>query len=59
MYPAEALQPGDAGAAAEDAWWNEVLIWGRDNHGKVKRICGWADDLGRKHKQPLPEGWCK
>src|SRR5881392_431317 len=41
-YPAEALEPGEAGEAAEKAWWNSVLIWGRGEHKKVVRICGWA-----------------
>ena len=58
LYPIEALEPGDAGKAAEDAWWNDVLIWGRGERAKVKRICDWADTLGRKHNSPLPEGWC-
>jgi hypothetical protein len=53
-YPDAALIPGDAGKAAEDAWWNSVLIWGRGEHSKVVRICGWARDL----KMPLPAGYC-
>jgi hypothetical protein len=53
-YPDEALQPGPAGEAAEDAWWNSVLLWGRDEHGKVERICKWAVDLGLE----VPDGFC-
>jgi hypothetical protein len=53
-YPAEALQPGPTGDAAEKAWWNSILLWGRGEHGKVVRVCGWARDL----KMPLPKGYC-
>ena len=45
-FPEEALQPGPAGEAAEKAWWNSVLLWGRDNRDRVTRICKWAVDLG-------------
>jgi len=48
------LLPGDAGKAAEDGWWNDVLIWGRGEHGKVQRVCRWAADL----KMPIPAGYC-
>lgn len=54
-YPEAALTD----PAAEAAWWNEVLIWGRGEHGKVQRICRWADTLGREYKQQLPKGWCE
>lgn len=53
-YPIEALSPGEAGAAAEKAWWNSVLLWGRNHHDKVARVCKWAVDLGYK----LPAGYC-
>lgn len=53
-YPVEALQPGQAGEDAEKAWWNSVLLWGRGEHDKVVRICGWARDL----KMPLPSDYC-
>jgi hypothetical protein len=53
-YPVEALQPGPDGQAAEQAWWNLELIWGRGEHDKVVRICHWAQDL----KMPLPAGYC-
>lgn len=54
-YPEAALTD----QAVEDAWWNDVLTWGRTEHGKVVRICNWADTLGAKYKQPLPKDWCK
>ena len=44
-YPEAALEPGDAGKAAEDKWWNDVLIWGRVHHDRVQRICQWAREL--------------
>lgn len=53
-YPVEALEPGEAGEAAEKAWWNAVLLWGRGEHGKVIRICNWARDLGFS----TPAGYC-
>lgn len=53
-YPVEALEPGEAGEAAEKAWWNDVLLWGRGEHGKVVRICNWARDLGFE----TPAGYC-
>ena len=53
-YPEAALQPGPAGEAAERAWWNDVLLWGRDNRDRVTRICKWAVDLGFK----APPGYC-
>jgi len=43
-YPEAALDS----KAIEDAWWNEVLLWGRDNRDRVTRICKWAVDLGFK-----------
>lgn len=53
-YPLAALDPGQAGKDAEDAWWNKVLIWGRGEHGKVQRVCRWAVEL----KMDLPAGYC-
>ena len=53
-YPAAALEQGLAGEAAERLWWNEVLLWGRDNEDRVHRICKWAVDLGFK----APPGYC-
>lgn len=53
-YPEAALLPGDAGKAAEDAWWNSVLLWGREHHDRVARICTWARDL----KMKMPDGYC-
>lgn len=53
-YPVEALEPGEAGEAAEKSWWNAVLLWGRGEHGKVARICNWARDLGFS----TPAGYC-
>lgn len=47
-YPAIALESGPIGEAAERAWWNDVLLWGRDNRDRVTRICKWAVDLGFK-----------
>lgn len=49
-YPEAALTD----PAAEDLWWNDVLLWGRDNRDKVARICKWAKDLGND----VPAGWC-
>lgn len=46
--------PGEAGKAAEDAWWNDVLVWGRGSHDKVQRICHWAVDM----KMAVPKGYC-
>lgn len=54
LYPEAALEPTPAGEAAERAWWNSVLIWGRGEHSKVVRICNWARDL----KMDLPAGYC-
>lgn len=45
-YPVEALTPGPAGEAAERAWWNSMLLWGRGEQAKVQRICKWSIDLG-------------
>lgn len=53
-YPTAALEPGPAGEAAERAWWNDVLLWGRDNRDRVTRICKWAVDLGMK----APPDYC-
>jgi len=47
-YPATALEAGPIGEAAERAWWNDVLLWGRDNRDRVTRICKWSIDLGFK-----------
>lgn len=54
IYPIEALQQTPAGEQAEKQWWNSVLLWGRGEHAKVVRICGWAKDL----KMPLPARYC-
>ena len=54
-YPVEALAPGAAGEAAEREWWNKVLLWGRGEHEKVKRICQWSRDLGLK----VPADFCE
>jgi hypothetical protein len=53
-YPAAALEAGPAGEAAERAWWNSVLLWGRENRDRVTRICKWSVDLGYK----APPGFC-
>ena len=53
-YPEAALDPGPVGEAAEKAWWNSVLLWGRGEHSKVVRVCNWARDL----KMEIPEGYC-
>jgi len=49
-YPIEALTD----PAVESAWWNDVLLWGRDHHNKLSRVCKWAVDL----KYEVPDGWC-
>lgn len=49
-YPEAALTD----PAAEALWWNEVLLWGRDNRDKVARVCTWAKDL----KYEVPADWC-
>lgn len=54
VYPEAALQPGPDGEAAERAWWNDVLVWGRAHHDRLARVCNWAHDLGMK----LPDGYC-
>lgn len=51
-FPIGALEPTPAGKALEDAWWNAILIWGRENHDKVLRICKWSKDLGNKDECP-------
>lgn len=53
-YPAAALEPGPAGAAAEAQWWNSVLLWGRAHHDRVRRVCEWARAL----KAELPPEQC-
>lgn len=53
-YPLAALDPSDAGKAAEDAWRDEVLIWGRTGWRQNARVCKWAVDLGLK----VPAGYC-
>jgi len=53
-FPIAALDPTPDGKAAEDAWWNSILLWGRDHHDKVERICKWSVDLGHK----VPTGTC-
>lgn len=53
-YPVEALEVDDslqstpAAIAAENAWDDEVLIWGRRGWAAVGRLCRWAEDLGMK-----------
>lgn len=58
-YPTAALEPGEAGATAEAAWFNDMIAWGRGEHGKVKRLCDWTQTMGAKFKTPLPKGWCQ
>lgn len=41
-YPVEALTD----EAAERAWNDAVLIWGRDGWAAVARLCTWARDMG-------------
>lgn len=53
-YPDAALQPGDAGRLAEEAWWQEVLIWGRNEQAGRVRICRWALELGFE----APDDFC-
>lgn len=53
-YPLEALQEGDVGKAAEDAWRDKVLIWGRKGWAQNRRVCLWAVDM----KMPLPKDYC-
>lgn len=45
-YPVAALEPGPEGAAAEAAWNDAVLIWGRDGWAAVARLCSWAQARG-------------
>lgn len=54
-YPLEALVPGEQGEAAEDKWWAEVLLWGRDHQARLQRICAWAVDLGME----VPDDYCE
>ena len=51
-FPVAALEPTPEGKALEDAWWNAILLWGREHHDKVVRICKWAKDLGDKDDCP-------
>jgi hypothetical protein len=53
-YPVEALQPGEEGRKAEEAWNARILIWGRRGWAQNARVCRWAVDLGLK----VPEGYC-
>jgi len=53
-YPEAALAPGAAGEQAERAWWNDVLVWGREHHDRLARVCTWAKDLGLE----LPADYC-
>lgn len=53
-YPIEALAPGEAGRAAEDAWRDQILIWGRTGWAQNARVCRWAVDL----KLAVPPGYC-
>lgn len=53
-YPIEALQEGETGAKAEDAWQDRILIWGRTGWAQNRRVCQWAVDLGMK----VPDGYC-
>jgi hypothetical protein len=53
-YPVAALQPGDAGAKAEAAWHDKVLIWGRTGWAQNRRVCQWAVDM----KLAVPAGYC-
>ena len=53
-YPEAALQPGPEGEAAERAWWNDALLWGRTHRDRLSRVCNWARDLGME----LPRGYC-
>ena len=50
QYPIEALSD----PAAEEAWANDVLMWGRTHHDRLARVCGYFRDL----KMPLPPGHC-
>ena len=50
VYPVEALTDPNV----EAAWWNDVLLWGRNHHDKVSRICKWSKDLGHE----VPDDWC-
>jgi hypothetical protein len=53
-YPDTALEPTEAGRRAEEEWLAKTLIWGRNHHDRVQRICRWAVDL----KLKVPVGYC-
>lgn len=54
-YPDAALQPGEAGRLAEEAWWNEMLIWGRGEQAARIRVCAWVLKLG----YDAPKDFCR
>lgn len=54
VYPVAALEPGEAGQLAEDAWRDEILIWGRKGWAQNARVCKWATELGLD----VPKGYC-
>lgn len=48
-YPVEAFADGPAGEAAEQGFWDKVLVdYGRTNEGKVDRLCRYFADMGVK-----------
>lgn len=49
-YPIEALTD----QSAEDAWRDQVLIWGRTGWAQNRRVCLWAVQLGLE----VPAGYC-
>lgn len=60
LYPIAALTATTEAerAKAESGWWNEVLLWGRSEHGKVSRICAWAVTMDRQYQKELPADLC-
>lgn len=42
--------------AAERAWNNRILIWGRGENRKVTRLCQWAQEVA---PGTLASGWCE
>jgi hypothetical protein len=53
-FPLAALEPGEEGVKAENAWRDKVLIWGRRGWQQNRRVCQWAVDLGMS----VPTGYC-
>jgi hypothetical protein len=43
-FPPAALEPGAAGAKAERAFNDDVLVWGRGLKLQIDRLCRWTEN---------------